>query len=94
MKVVSLNVGLPREQHYGREVVWTAGAKTPVPNAVLRFHGFEGDGQADRINHGGADKGRSEDAGLIARLADLPEFGSDGRVLFRERLKSRERTTP
>jgi MOSC domain-containing protein YiiM len=51
-----LNVGLPRAQHYGREVVWTAGAKRPLPNAVLRFHAFEGDGQADRLNHGGVDK--------------------------------------
>jgi MOSC domain-containing protein YiiM len=56
VKVVSLNVGLPRAQHYGREVVWTAGAKSPVPDAVLRFHGIEGDGQADRQNHGGVDK--------------------------------------
>ena len=56
MKVVALNVGLPRAQRYGREVVWTAGAKKPVPGAVLRTHGFEGDGQADRQNHGGADK--------------------------------------
>ena len=56
MKVVWVNVGLPRAQHYGREVVWTAGAKRPVPNAVLRFHAFEGDGQADRLNHGGVDK--------------------------------------
>ena len=56
MNVVSLNVGLPRAQHYGREVVWTAGAKGPVPEAMLRLHGFEGDGQADRRNHGGVDK--------------------------------------
>jgi MOSC domain-containing protein YiiM len=56
VKVVSLNVGLPRAQHYGRELVWTAGAKRPVPGAVLRWHGFEGDGQADRRNHGGVDK--------------------------------------
>jgi len=56
VKVVSLNVGLPRTQHYGREVAWTAGAKDPVPEAVLRLHGFEGDGQADRRNHGGVDK--------------------------------------
>jgi MOSC domain-containing protein YiiM len=56
VNVVSLNVGLPRAQHYGREVVWTAGAKRPVPGALLRFHGFEGDGQADRRNHGGVDK--------------------------------------
>jgi MOSC domain-containing protein YiiM len=56
VKVVSLNVGLPRAQHYGRDSVWTAGAKRPVPEARLRFHGFDGDGQADRRNHGGVDK--------------------------------------
>ena len=56
VNVVSLNVGLPRAQHYGREVVWTAGAKGPVPEAMLRLHGFEGDDQADRRNHGGPDK--------------------------------------
>jgi len=56
VKVVSLNVGLPRAQYYGRELVWTAGAKRPVTDAILRFHGFEGDGQADRRNHGGVDK--------------------------------------
>jgi MOSC domain-containing protein YiiM len=56
VKVVSLNVGLPRTQYYGREVVWTAGAKRPVPGAVLRLQGFEGDEQADWRNHGGVDK--------------------------------------
>jgi MOSC domain-containing protein YiiM len=56
VKIVSLNVGLPSAQCYGREVVWTAGAKKPVPRAVLRSRGFEGDGQADRQNHGGVDK--------------------------------------
>jgi MOSC domain-containing protein YiiM len=34
----------------------TAGYKTPVASAMLRFHNFEGDRQADLINHGGADK--------------------------------------
>jgi MOSC domain-containing protein YiiM len=56
LKVVSLNVGMPRTQYYGREVVWTAGLRKPVPNALLRLHGFQGDGQADRVNHGGVDK--------------------------------------
>jgi MOSC domain-containing protein YiiM len=56
LKVVSLNVGLPRTQHYGGGLVWTAGAKRPVPDAALRLQGFEGDGQADRRNHGGVDK--------------------------------------
>ncbi|CAN5863798.1 MOSC domain-containing protein [soil metagenome] len=56
MKVVSLNVGLPRAQRYGREEVRTGGVKKPVPHALLRSFGFVGDGQADLVNHGGADK--------------------------------------
>lgn len=31
--------------------------------------------------------GRSEDAGLIEKLANLPEFGADGRALFAGRLE-------
>ena len=56
MKIVSLNVALPQAQRYGREQVRTGGAKKPVPRALLRFEGFDGDGQADKVNHGGADK--------------------------------------
>ena len=56
MKVVSLNVGMPRTRRYGREEVWTGGAKRPVPKAALRPLGFDGDGQADTVNHGGVDK--------------------------------------
>ena len=56
MKVVSLNVGLPQAQRYGPEVVHTGGAKVPVQRSMLLTLGFDGDGQADRINHGGIDK--------------------------------------
>ena len=56
MRIISLNVGLPSAQSYeGREVI-TGGAKNPVPRAVLRFANFDGDRQADRVNHGGAEK--------------------------------------
>ena len=56
MRIISLNVGLPSAQRYeGREVI-TGGAKKPVPRAVLRFGNFEGDGQADLVNHGGLEK--------------------------------------
>ena len=56
MRIISLNVGLPSAQLYeGREVI-TAGAKKPVPRAVLRLGYFEGDGQADLVNHGGLEK--------------------------------------
>jgi MOSC domain-containing protein YiiM len=52
MRIISLNVGLPCAQRYeGREVI-TAGAKKPVPRAVLRFGNFDGDRQADQVNHG------------------------------------------
>jgi MOSC domain-containing protein YiiM len=56
MRIISLNVGLPCAQRYeGREVI-TAGAKKPVPRAVLRFGNFDGDRQADQVNHGGFEK--------------------------------------
>src|SRR5688572_26548243 len=56
MRIISLNVGLPSAQHYeGRKVI-TGGAKKPVPHAVLRFGNFDGDRQADQLNHGGAEK--------------------------------------
>ncbi len=51
-----MNVALPQTQRYGREEVRTGGAKRPVPNALLRSCGFDGDGQADLVNHGGVDK--------------------------------------
>ncbi len=56
MRIISLNVGLPSAQLYeGREVI-TAGAKQPVPHAVQRFRNFDGDRQADQLNHGGFEK--------------------------------------
>ena len=51
-----MSVALPSVQRYGREEVRTAGAKRPVSNAVLRTCGFDGDGQADLVNHGGVEK--------------------------------------
>jgi MOSC domain-containing protein YiiM len=56
MRIVSLNVGLPSAQHYEGQQVITGGAKQPVPRAVLRFNNFDGDRQADRVNHGGLEK--------------------------------------
>ena len=51
-----MNVALPSTQRYGREEVRTGGAKRPVPSALLRSCGFDGDGQADLVNHGGPEK--------------------------------------
>lgn len=56
MTVVSLNVGLPAKRRYGDEELLTGGLKSSVPRATLRFLGFDGDGQGDRVNHGGEDK--------------------------------------
>lgn len=56
MEVVSLNVALPSTQRYGEHGLFTGGAKRPVPRAMLRTYGFDGDGQADTQNHGGLDK--------------------------------------
>lgn len=56
MRIVSVNVALPSTQTYAREERFTGGAKQPVPRAMLRPEGFDGDGQADRRHHGGPDK--------------------------------------
>jgi MOSC domain-containing protein YiiM len=51
-----VNVGLPSAQRYEGHKVITGGAKQPVPRAVLRFGNFDGDRQADQLNHGGSEK--------------------------------------
>jgi MOSC domain-containing protein YiiM len=57
MKVVSVNVGLPREVDWqGRKVV-TGIFKEPVPGRVMvRPLNLDGDGQADLTVHGGVNK--------------------------------------
>jgi MOSC domain-containing protein YiiM len=56
MRIISLNIGLPSAQQYEGRTVITGGAKKPVLRAVLRFGNLDGDRQADRVNHGGAEK--------------------------------------
>jgi MOSC domain-containing protein YiiM len=57
MKIISLNIGLPKEELFGHKVFQTAIAKQSVSGPVKLGHeGFKGDGSADRKNHGGADK--------------------------------------
>jgi MOSC domain-containing protein YiiM len=56
MRIVSVNVGMPAIKEYGDTQVTTGGYKQPVASAVLRFRGFEGDGQADLVNHGSPDQ--------------------------------------
>ncbi len=56
MRVISINVGLPAVHKYDDKQVTTGGYKQPVASAMLRFRGFEGDGQADLVNHGSPDQ--------------------------------------
>jgi MOSC domain-containing protein YiiM len=57
MKVLSVNVGLPREVQWRSELVATAIYKAPVTGPVLvRRLNLEGDRQADMTVHGGPEK--------------------------------------
>jgi MOSC domain-containing protein YiiM len=54
MKVLSVNVGLPRQAPYRGKLVWTGIFKEPVANAVkVNEFNLEGDKQADLTVHGG-----------------------------------------
>lgn len=56
MYIQSVNVGMPQMRLRNGGDVLTGGDKQPVPSAFLHMLGFEGDGQGDAVNHGGADK--------------------------------------
>lgn len=57
VRIAAVNVGLPKAVPNGKKEVETGIFKHPVDGAVyLSKLGFEGDGQADLKNHGGADK--------------------------------------
>jgi MOSC domain-containing protein YiiM len=57
MKVISLNVGLPREVSWRGQTVSTGIFKQPVESRVmLRALNLDGDRQADLTVHGGLDK--------------------------------------
>src|SRR5947209_9493906 len=57
MKILSVNVGLPREVSWQGKFVTTGIFKEPVKNPVmLRRLNLEGDGQADLTVHGGVTK--------------------------------------
>src|SRR6201996_4374858 len=54
MKLVSINVGQPREVEWGGKIVRTGIWKSAVSGPIFaRKNGLEGDGQADLIGHGG-----------------------------------------
>jgi MOSC domain-containing protein YiiM len=57
MRIVSVNVGRPREVVWQDRIVATAIFKQPVDGRVaVRRHNLEGDGQADLTVHGGRAK--------------------------------------
>jgi MOSC domain-containing protein YiiM len=57
MKLISVNVGLPREVTWKGKTVTTGIFKEPVSDRVMvRSLNLEGDGQADLTVHGGIDK--------------------------------------
>ena len=57
MKVISVNVGLPREVEWNGKTVPTGIFKAPVQGSVeVHALNLEGDGQADLIVHGGPSK--------------------------------------
>ena len=57
MKIVSVNVGLPREVTWQGKVVTTGIFKEPVDGAVMmRTLNLDGDAQADLTVHGGPSK--------------------------------------
>jgi MOSC domain-containing protein YiiM len=57
VKILSLNVGLPREVSWQGKLVTTGIFKEPVKGPViLRTLNLDGDGQADLTVHGGASK--------------------------------------
>jgi MOSC domain-containing protein YiiM len=57
LKLISVNVGLPREIAWNGKTVTTGIFKAPVDGPVaLRRHNLEGDSQADRSVHGGLTK--------------------------------------
>jgi MOSC domain-containing protein YiiM len=57
MKVLSVNVGLPREIAWGGEIVTTSIFKSPVPGPVaVRTMNLDGDRQSDLTVHGGLRK--------------------------------------
>ena len=57
MKIISLNVGLPRKLHYGQMEVTTSIFKSPVRGPrLLRRLNLDGDLQSDLSVHGGKNK--------------------------------------
>ena len=97
MKLVSVNVGLPREVTWEGKTVKTGIFKEPVPGRIaLRYHNLDGDGQADLAAHGGPDKAvyaypAEHYDYWCAELPDIPlPWGAFGENLTTEGLREEE----
>jgi MOSC domain-containing protein YiiM len=57
MKIISINIGLPREVSWQGKIVSTGIFKSPVDGSIrLRTLNLDGDGQGDLSVHGGVTK--------------------------------------
>lgn len=57
MQLIALNLGMPRAIVVDGQTIMTGIFKSPVAHPVqLEVTQLQGDGQADRVNHGGEDK--------------------------------------
>ena len=56
MLIYSVNIARPQMRPRNGAEVLTGGDKLPVASAHIHTLGLAGDGQADTVNHGGADK--------------------------------------
>jgi hypothetical protein len=78
MKLLSVNVGLPRDVDWRGKTVWTSIFKAPVPGRVrVAKLNVEGDQQSDLSVHGGAEKAvyaypRARGDRSCARRSDPP----------------------
>ena len=77
MRLLSVNVSLPKEIRYGSKTVETGIFKEPVERRIsLRKLNLDGDGQADLENHGGPHR--------AAYAYPVENYGYWGRELGRE----------
>jgi MOSC domain-containing protein YiiM len=85
-RIVSLNIGRPKDLAHKAHTVRSAIARTPVTHALeLGFEGFVGDQVADTKNHGGPDRAVNVYAfehyaywqDSLGRTLDLPSFGEN-----------------
>jgi MOSC domain-containing protein YiiM len=93
MKLISIQVGKPREVAYRNRTITTGIFKDPVSGPVfVRTLNLDGDGQADLKVHGGVDKavyGYSLDAypwWKAQRPADIFSYGAFGENLCIEKI--------